>query len=47
MALLHRERTLAQDGVKFKHNERELSKVSKFCIENFLLQNALYLSLFH
>lgn len=37
MALLHREGTLAQDGVKFKHI-RQLATVSEFCIESFSLQ---------
>lgn len=37
MALLHREGTLAQDGVKFKHT-RQLATVSEFCIESFSLQ---------
>lgn len=37
MALLRREGTLAQDGVKFKHI-RQLATVSEFCIESFSLQ---------
>lgn len=37
MALLHREGTLAQDDVKFKHI-RQLATVSEFCIESFSLQ---------